>query len=145
MFSRVKRCSMFMVTQSKGRGRIDSTKLRLTASSGLAETDIYRVHKNEWTHQTTIEAIANLARRDDNSSHQQRDLFGKDIEAQDVASLLRFTGQHGDPTQSQTRSTYRSGPQWSRHHRFPDCGFSPHRSVGYQNHHSSHQVVHHGQ
>ena len=145
MLSRVKRCSMFMVTQSKGRGRIDSTKLRLTGSAPLVETDIYRVDKNEYTHQSTIEAVANLVRRDDNSSHQQRDLLGKDIEAQDVASLLRFTGQHGDPTQSQTRSTYHSGPQRSGHHRFPDCGFWPHRSVGYQNHHSSHQVVHHAQ
>ena len=114
---------MFIVMQSKGRERIDSTKLRLTASSGLVETDIYRVHKNEYTHQTTVEAVVNLACRNDKSSHQQRDLLVKDIEAQDVACLLRFTGQHGDPTQSQTRSTYRSGQQRSRHHRFPDCGF----------------------
>lgn len=112
---------MIIVTESKGRGRIDSTSLRLTASSGLVETDIYRVHKNEYTHQT--EAVSNLACRNDNSSHQQRDLLGKDIKAQDVASLLRFTGQYGDPTLSQTRSTYRSGQQRSRHHIFLDCDF----------------------
>lgn len=60
---------MFIATAIEEEGKSQLNQIEVDCESGLVETHMYQVHKNEYNHQTTIEAVAKLACRNDNSSH----------------------------------------------------------------------------